>query len=189
MGILEKLKSKIGGGSDIDSKIDSAFSKPRDFQNSGFGQSAGAGSASSVSERVLEGQRKFGEQFRARANPEPATQFSSNSPADFGRFSEDGINQNISPASQIDDDERILENLGAQKSQFLKHNDARGFSERRDMHDSPALTKQAEYRPATYIGGSNSGNNGRIFEELEDLRVQNEEILRRLKRIEEKLRG
>ncbi len=202
IGILGKLKSSFGGGKgDIDSKIDSAFSNPGSSPK--LVQQA---SPSSVSERVLAGHRKFGEQFQSRPAP---------SESDYGRFSDPESEFGSNPLdlnADIDAREppRAPEPLQVRSDIAGNRAIRDGETVRRDAfepkrEDTPErygleiprarptlfpgqntnIPEKTDYTPEKAVSGSLEQ---RLIDELEDIRAQNNEILRRIQRLEAKIR-
>lgn len=212
IGILGKLKSTLGGirgSGDIDSKIDSAFSRSSPFARS---PQEGA-SKSSMSERVLAGHEKFNDQFSQRnsaAQSAPSGQFGRTE--EFGRFGDPDAEFRSNPLEFNDD----LDRMEAPKS-------PPPLQIRRNAPESQGIASSLQQQPANRwspqsqanieavnrpVGFPDSNSNiperqtesfsgqsreltyteKRLFDEIEDIKAQNNEILRRLQRIEAKIR-
>jgi|GEM_PF-2037744 len=212
IGILSKLKSSFGGSGsrdDIDSKIDTAFSR----SSSPFANSSQTSAArSSVSERVLAGQDKFGSQFNQR----PASQVSAPSSSafgrndDFGRFGDPDSEFKGNPLDFNDDLDRmeppkpppplqIRRDMPGQQGSGLNnpmppYNSSPQVSSLQDMNknvgfpDSGSNIPERSVDSPTSQGRELTYTEKRLFDEIEDIRAQNNEILRRIQRMESKLR-
>ncbi|VVB60163.1 Uncharacterised protein [uncultured archaeon] len=161
-------------------------------------------SPSSVSERVLAGHRKFGEQFQSR----PAS-----SESDYGRFSDSDSEFGANPLDLNADTDtreppRAPEPLQMRSDSSI--NQARdGVTVRRDAFEPKTreqprnfgqetvnkpvgfpdantnIPEKTDYTPGKPVSGSLEQ---RLIDELEDVRAQNNEILRRIQRLETKIR-
>lgn len=167
---MSKLKGAFNRGGGIDSEIDKAFS------------SQAPASKPTVSERVLESQQKFNTQFQNRGKPVEILP-KNDTGADFGRFDE-----NFVPDTHLDnfDETKNIEDFSRLKPPQAPPPLRRDVVEQEFGDDRRELATATPRRnpPAA----NSSGDSARIIEELEDLRAQNSEILRRMQRIEEKLR-
>lgn len=209
IGILSKLKSSFGGSggqNDIDSKIDSAF-----LRSSPFAKPAQTSAArSSVSERVLAGQDKFSSQF----NQKPAFQTAAPSSSQFGqsddvgRFGDPDNEFKANPLDFNDDLDRVEPPKPPPPLQIRRDVPGQQGSAQASPPSSfsfPAGSLDAENRPAGFpdsnsstserLNDSVSGQGNkysyvekRLFDEIEDIRAQNNEILRRIQRMESKIR-
>lgn len=196
----------IGGSGDIDSKIDSAFSRSSPFAKS---HQEGA-SKSSISERVLAGHEKFGNQFSQRSAPQIQSSSSqSGRSEEFGRFGDPDAEFKSNPLEFNDDLDRmeppkpppplqIRRDVSGQ--QGIGSNNPPSFtsspqaSSLQDMNkpvgfpDSSSNVPEQSIDSATNQGRELTYTEKRIFDEIEDIRAQNNEILRRIQRMESKLR-
>ncbi len=200
----------IGGSGDIDSKIDSAFSRSSPFAKS---HQEGA-SKSSISERVLAGHEKFGDQFSQRSAPHiqssSSSQFGRNE--EFGRFGDPDAEFKSNPLEFNDDLDRMEPPKAPPPLQIRRDVPEQ---QRIAQGTSPPPTTQNKWGPQTGLETVNrpvgfpdsnssiperptesfSGQSReltytekRLFDEIEDIKAQNNEILRRMQRIEAKIR-
>jgi len=173
---MSKLKSVFARGEGIDEKIDSAFSP-----------SGSSPAKTSFSERVLDSQQKFGNQFNGASAPK---KFGESSPSqsafsgsrsndDFGRFDPDFVSD-----KHLDDfdETKNIENFKRAEPTPMPSKLAAKPVAREEFHELATAT------PRRNVAPSGPGDLTRVIEELEDVRAQNGEILRRIQRIEEKLR-
>lgn len=180
---MSKLKSVFNKGPSVDEEIDSAFSAKRGSAQQSF------------SERVLQSQQKFSNQFQGSSRPAEPIPASAAKSTDFGRFDPDfapdtHLDPTFDETKNIEDFRRAeAPSAGRGNLQPEQRGDLRELATatpRRDYgqtEQSAALTQQR--RGAATMAG---GDAGRVIEELEDIKAQNSEILRRIQRIEEKLR-
>jgi len=172
--LMSKLKSAFNRGGGIDEKIDSAFSS----------SSQAAAAKQSFSERVLDSHQKFGSQFQTAQNNPAPKKFGESSPRstvneDLGRFDPEFV-----PERHLDDfdETKNIENFKRTELPPASPRDVARPVIRDDLHELATAT------PRRNVGLSGSGELSRVIEELEDIRAQNGEILRKIQRIEEKLR-
>lgn len=209
IGILSKLKFSFGGSggqNDIDSKIDTAFSRSSPFTK----PAQPSAPRSSVSERVLAGQDKFGSQFNQRPPVQAPAPSSSafGQREDFGRFGDPDEDFKANPLDFNDDLDRMeppksppplqirrdvpgQQGSGLNTQSFTSSPQA---SSLQDMNrpvgfpDSGSNIPERSIDSAANQGRELTYNEKRIFDEIEDIRAQNNEILRRIQRMESKLR-
>ncbi len=190
IGLLGKLKSSFGNSS-IDSKIDTAFAhNPANLNVP----------KSSVSERVLEGHKKFGDQFQDTPASPPASyerQFGQASESNYGRFAEPDTPTNPNP---IDFNDNLDMAEPPQTPPPLQiRRDAPEFQQKSPSpvaSSLQAVKKPLEFPsantniPETVRDYSKSAPSieQRMIDEMEDIKAQNNEILRRLQRLEARMR-
>lgn len=209
IGILSKLKSSFGGSggqnlNDIDSKIDTAFLRSSPFEKPAQTSAA----RSSISERVLAGQDKFSSQFNQKPafqTSAPSSQFGQSD--DFGRFGDPDNEFKANPLDFNDDLDRAESPKPPEPLQIRRDvpgqqgseqaspsssfsSPAGGLAVNRPVGfpDSNSSTPERLTDSVSGQGNKYSYVEKRLFDEIEDIRAQNNEILRRIQRMESKIR-
>ncbi|MBU4299640.1 MAG: hypothetical protein ABIF85_01845 [Nanoarchaeota archaeon] len=160
-----------------------------------------------MSERVLAGQEKFGNQFNQRhvtQAPAPSTaQFGRTD--EFGRFGDPDTEFNANPLDFNDDLDRMepprpppplqvrQDAFGQQEtsSNMPPPSQASSFQNMNTPVGFPDLNSNIPERAVDSAINSSrelTYTEKRLFDEIEDIRAQNNEILRRIQRMESKLR-
>lgn len=185
IGLLGKLKSSFGSSS-IDTKIDTAFARNPAQLNV---------PKSSVSERVLEGHKKFGDQFSAQPSSyESHFQQETN---DYGRFAEPDEQFAADPLNLNDNPDRRPPPQTPPPLQIrrdapeLQQKPASGIASSLQAAKKPLEFPSANTNIPEAVRDYPSGASAmdqRMIDEIEDIKAQNNEILRRLQRLEARVR-